>query len=209
MLPYFTVDEICSKSGLKQDQVLRLGMSGQLVFSVLEHAATNYEEINEAKDEEGRNIRHTKTNEIMAFGNAEKGLKLRYVATEDLINIVVNDAPNRKTLVRAVYETRDLDQKTGKWFVNNPMRVALSDLVISAPEWECFEREKGKSMKAYVPLNIPEKVTLHWLWKNVSFALWVKIVVIAAAIFSAGLFVGQSAFYENAAKIFSSPPESQ
>ena len=194
MFPYLTTDEVSSKSGLSTEQILRLGMSGELVFSVLEHRPQNYEEINEAQDGGGNTVIHTKTNESVPLGS-EGGLKLRYIATEDLINIVTNDAPNRKTILRAIFNTRDLDPKKGKWFLNNPMKVSLSDVVLSSTEWEKFSNGKGKELKKYIPLSLPEKMTLSWLWSNLPLGMWVKIAIFAFSVLSVGIYLGQSKLY--------------
>lgn len=206
MFPYFTVEEISSKSGLSSDQVLRLGMAGELIFSVLEHLPRNFEETNEGQSGDGQTVIHTKTNETaLVIGNSSKGLQIRYITTEDLINIVTNDAPNRKTLVRSLYETRELDPKKGKWFVNNPMRVALSDVVVTSNEWERFSEGKGRNLKKYVPLALPENITFPWLWKNLPVGMWLKVMLIGASIFSGGIFFAQSSLYGEVTSLLSKP----
>ncbi len=197
MLAYFTVEEVAQKSGLNGDQVLRLGMSGTLAFSVLEHAPKNYEEVSELESEGGRTIVRTKKNETLVFASGNgPALKLKYIGPEDVINVVTNDAPNRKTLVRALYETRERDPKKGKWFENNPWRVSLDDLVVSSEEWELFSKGEGKKLKQYLPLPTPEKVTLPWLFKNLPVGTWMLIAGIAFSIFSSGVYFSKTQLYQ-------------
>lgn len=181
-------------------------MAGELIFSVLEHLPRNFEEVNEGKNEDGKRVVHTKTNETtLVVGDSAKGLQLRYITTEDLINVVTNDAPNRKTLVRSVYETRDLDPKKGKWFVNNPMRVSLADVVVAAEEWELFSGGKGKDLKRYVPLALPEHITFPWLWKNLPIQMWVQVLLIGVSIFTGGILFAQSPLYGKLSSLVTPP----
>ena len=67
MLAYYSIEEIAQKSGLSSDQVLRLGFSGTLVFSILDHSPQNFEEIEEEKHEDGSRTVLTRTNETTAI----------------------------------------------------------------------------------------------------------------------------------------------
>ena len=123
-------------------------MSGTIVFSVLEHKPKNYEEVSEIETEDGKKAVRTRTNETMEIvGKQEPPLKIKYTDPEDIINIVTNEAPDRKTLIRVLYETRELDPKKGKWFLNNPWKVSLDDLVVSNDEWEHFLKRPRKENK--------------------------------------------------------------
>jgi hypothetical protein len=210
MLAYYSIEEIAQKSGLPSDQVFRLGFSGTLVFSILDHSPQNFEEIEEEKHEDGSRTVRTRTNETTVIVKPEgPSLRLKYVGTEDLINIVTNDAPNRRTLVRAVYSTRDLDPQKGSWSLNNPRRLAPSDLVISHEEWEHFADGPGKKLKNYLPLVLPEKITVLWLIKNLSVANWISVVGFAVAIFSAGIYFSQTEAYEKVEAMFMVLPKTK
>lgn len=149
------------------------------------------------ESEDGRTTVRTKKNETMVFASGKgPALKLKYIGPEDVINVVTNDAPNRKTLVRALYETRERDPKKGKWFVNNPWRVSVDDLVVSSEEWEFFSKGEGKKLKQYLPLAAPEKVTLPWLFKNLSVGAWVLIAGIAFSFFSSGVYFSKTQLYQ-------------
>ncbi len=161
MLDYFTIDEVASKSGLTSEQVLRLGMSGSIIFSILEHKPKNYEEIDEYVDKEGLNVVRTRRNETTTLiGNPSPGLKIKYISTEDVINIVTNEKECKSTLVRGLYETRELDPKKGKWMLNSPLSLSRDDLVVKAEEWERFQRGDGKRLAAYLPLKAPSNAQL-------------------------------------------------
>lgn len=210
LLAYYSVDEVAQKSGLTKDQILRLGMSWTIVFSILEHAPRNYEEIDEFDTEDGKKGIRRKTNETMTlFGGEGPVLKLKYLGPEDIINVVTNDVPNRKTLVRALYETRELNPKKGKWFLNNPWRVSLADLVVSCDEWEYFSANAGKKIKYYLPLAKPEQVTLPWLVRNTSIGTWITTVGFAASVFGAGIYVGDSKIYNKLSNILKTPSATQ
>lgn len=197
MLAYFTIEEISGKSGFSKDQILRLGMSGTIVFSVLEHAPRNYEEVSEFETEGGGKGVRTRTNETLEIvGGDGPTLKLKYIGPEDVINVVTNEAPNRKTLVRALYETRELDPTKGKWLLNNPWRVSIGDLVVSKDEWGHFSKGAGKQIKHYLPLATPEKITLPWLFKNLSVRGWLAAGGIVIAMFSNGVYVARTPAYQ-------------
>lgn len=184
-------------------------MSGTIVFSVLEHAPRNYEETSEFVTEDGGKGVRTRTNEAMVLvGGDGPALKLKYIGPEDVINIVTNEAPNRKTLVRALYETRDLDPKKGKWLLNCPWRVSIGDLLISKDEWEYFSKGVGKKIKHYLPLAKPEKVTIPWLVKNLSVGGWLAAGSIAVSLFGSGVYLAGTQFYQALADSFS-PAEVQ
>lgn len=78
------------------------------------------------------------------IGNLHPGLQIKYISTEDVINVVTNEKSNRKTIIRGLYETRDLEPKKGKWMANCPVSVSQNDLVIKSEEWDYFERNGGK-----------------------------------------------------------------
>lgn len=197
MLAYFSIEEIAEKSGLSRDQILRFGMSGTIIFSVLEHAPRNYEEVAEFGTEDGGKGVRTRTNETMVIvGGDGPALKLKYIGPNDVINVVTNEAPNRKTLVRALYETRALDPKKGKWLLNNPWRVSIGDLVISKEEWEYFSKGPGKQIKYYLPLARPEIVTLPWLFKNLSVGGWLATGGIVISIFGSGVYIARTQLYQ-------------
>ncbi len=197
MLAYFSIDEIAQKSGLSRDQILRLGMSETIIFSVLEHAPMNFEEISEFETEDGRKEVRTRTNETMVIvGEKGPALKIKYIRPEDLINVVTNNAPNRKTLVSALYDTRELDPKKGKRFVNNPWRVSCDDLVVSNEEWEHFSKGPGKHINHYLPLVAPEKITFPWLIKNITIGVWVKVVFLIISIFGSGVYLASTPLYQ-------------
>lgn len=206
MLAYYSIDEIAQKSGLSRDQVLRLGCSGTLVFSILDHTPQNYEEVEEEKHDDGSRTIRTKIHETTAIVRPNgPPLRLKYVGTEDVINIVANDAPNRRTLVWAVYSTRDLNPKMGTLHVNNPRKLAPNDLVVSHVEWELFAAGPGKKIKNYLPLVLPEKVTLLWLVKNLSLANWGVAISFVSATFGAGIFFAQTTAYQNATEMLMVP----
>ena len=74
MFDFYTINEIAKKSGMNIDQVLRLGMSGAIIFSILEHSPRNYEQIDKYVDEEGNNVKRTRTSETSTIiGNNTKG----------------------------------------------------------------------------------------------------------------------------------------
>jgi hypothetical protein len=203
LIAYYSIDEISQKSGLSRDKILRLGMSGTIIFSVLEHAPRNYEEVSEFEAEDGRTGVRTHTNETMVIvGENSPSLKLKYIGPEDVINVVTNEAPNRKTLVRAFYETRELDTKKGKWFFNNPWRVSLSDLVVSNEEWEHFSKGPGRQIKHYLPLATPEKVTLPWLFKNLSVGGWLAAGGLVISIFGGGAYFARTQLYQEVVNMF-------
>ena len=211
MLAYYSIDEIAQKSGLSPDQVLRLGCSGTLVFSILDHSPQNFEEVDEdEKHEDGSRTVRTKTNESTVIVRSDgPPLRLKYIGTEDVINIVTNDAPNRRTLVRAVYSTRELNPKKGTWSLNNPKKLAPTDLVVSHEEWEHFADGTGKKIKNYLPLVLPEKVTVLWLIKNLSVANWISAISVAAVIFGTGVYVAQTDAYEKAREMFMVPAKAK
>lgn len=210
MLAYYSIEEIAQKSGLSADQVLRLGFSGTLVFSILDHSPQNFEEIEEEKHEDGSHTIRTRTNETTVIVKPEGApLRLKYIGTEDVINIVTNHAPNRRTLVRAVYSTRELDPQKGSWSLNNPRKLAPSDLVVSQDEWEHFTNGPGKKLKNYLPLVPPEKITVLWLIKNLSVANWISVVSFAVAIFGAGVYFSQTEAFEKVRAIFMAPAKAK
>jgi len=174
-------------------------MSGTIVFSILEHKPKNYEEISEFETEDGKKAVRTRTNETMVIvGEQGPPLKIKYIGPEDVINVVTNEAPGRKTLIRALYETRELDPKKGKWFLNNPWRVSLDDLVVSNEEWERFSKGPGKKIKHYLPLPAPEKVTLIWLFKNLSVRGWLAGIGFLISIFGSGVYFASTQLYQQA-----------
>ena len=206
MLAYYSIEEIAQKSGLTSDQVFRLGFSGTLVFSILDHSPQNFEEIEEEKHEDGFSTVRTRKNQTTVIVKPEgPPLRLKYISTEDVINIVTNDAPNRRTLVRAVYSTRELDPQKGTWSLNNPRKLAPTDLVISHDEWKRFANGPGKKLKNYLPLILPERITVLWLIKNLSIANWISVVSAAVAIFGAGVYFSQTEAYEKVKAIFMVP----
>lgn len=203
MLAYYSIEEIAQKAGLSSDQVLRLGFSGTLVFSILDHTPQNFEEIEEEKHEDGSRTVHTRTSETTVIVKPKgSSLILKYIGTEDVINIVTNDAPNRRTLVRAVYSTRELNPKTGTWSLGNPRKLAPRDLVVSHDEWEHFAKGLGKKLKNYLPLVLPEKITVLWLLKNLSVKNWISAAGFAAVIFGAGVYFSQIEAYEKIREMF-------
>ncbi len=206
LLDFYTVEEVAEKAGLEINQVLRLGMSGTIIFSILEHEPRNYEEINEYVDEEGQNIRRTRRSETNTFiGNPNPGLQIKYISTEDLINTVTNDKENKKTLVRALFETRELNPKKGKYLLTTPLSINQNDLIIKAEEWVLFENDGGKKIAAYLPLKQPEKVTLQWLVKNVSISTWIAVIGLAISIFLSGIYITETELYRDIrSKIISS-----
>jgi len=198
LFDYFTVGEVAEKSGLKVNQVLRLGMSGEIIFSILEHKPRNFEEVDEYVDEEGQNIKRTRRSETSTIvGNKNSGLQIKYISTEDVINVVTNEAENKITLVRGLFETRDLDPKKAKWLLNSPLSIAQNDLIINTEEWLLFEKGEGKKLVAYLPLKRPEKVTIPWLFKNISFSVWLSAGGLAVAIFLAGVYVAETGLYKD------------
>lgn len=210
MLAYYSIEEIAQKSGLSSDQVLRLGFSGTLVFSILDHRPQNFEEIEEEKHDDGSRTVRTRTNETTVIIKPEgPPLRLKYVGTEDVINIVTNDSPNRRTLVRAVYSTRELNPQKGSWSLNNPRKLAPSDLVVSHDEWEHFVSGPGKNLKNYLPLVSPEKITVFWLIKNLSIVNWISAVGFVVAIFSAGVFFSQTEAYGKVRTMFTVPAKAK
>ncbi len=197
LLDYFTIDEVASKSGMTSEQVLRLGMSGSIILSILEHKPKNYEEIDDYIDEKGLHVVRTRRNETTTLiGNPRPGLQIQYISTEDVINIVANDKERKNTLVRGLYETRELDPKKGKWMLNSPLSLSRDDLVVKAEEWERFQRGDGKRLAAYLPLKAPEKVTVSWLVHNISIKAWISAVALAATIFAAGVYFSETGIYK-------------
>lgn len=210
MLAYYSIEEIAQKAGLSSDQVLRLGFSGALVFSILDHSPQNFEEINEEKHEDGSRTVRTRRNETTVIAKQEgPALRLKYIGTENVINIVKNDAPNRRTLVRAVYSTRELDPKQGCWSLNNPRKLTPSDLVVSHDEWKHFRSGPGKKLNNYLPLVLPEKITVLWLIKNLSVANGISVVSFAVAIFGAGVYFSQTEAYEKVRAMFMAPAKAK
>lgn len=206
MLAYYSIDEVAQKSGLSSEQVLRLGCSGTLVFSILDHSPQNFEEVEEEKHEDGSLTVRTRTNETTVIVRPKgPSLRLKYIGAEDVINIITNHAPNRRTLVRAVYSTRELDPKKGSWSLNNPRKLAPSDLVVSQEEWELFAKGPGKNIKKYLPLVLPEKITVLWLIKNLSVANWISVAGFTVSIFGAGVYFSQTEAYEKVKTIFIVP----
>ena len=196
MFAFYSLEEISHKSGLTQDQILRLGMSGTLVFSILEHTPRNYEEVDEFETEDGQKAVRTRTNHSMELiANEEQALKLKYISPEDVINVVTNEAPNRKTLVHALYLTRELDTKQGKWLVNCPWKVGVNDLVVSHDEWKLFAKGIGKKIRHYLPLAKPEQVTVLWLIRNLSIGIWISAISLATSIFLIGAYIGKTDFF--------------
>lgn len=197
MLDYYTIDEVASKSGLSQDQVLRLGMSGTIIFSILEHKPKNYEEVDEYIDEDGRSVTRTRRNETTTLiGNPNPGLQIKYIATEDTINTITNEKDGKKTLVRGLYETRNLDPKQGKWMLNSQLTISQKDLIIKVSEWEHFEKSGGKKLASYLPLQVPEKVTIKWLVTNMSIGSWVAAISIIGSVFTAGAYFTETGIYQ-------------
>lgn len=197
MLPYYTLDEVAEKSGLSRDQVIRLGCAGQLVFSIRTHTPQNYKETDETRNSDGSRTVRTRTNETHVIVKADgPALRLRYVAPEDVINIITNDAPNRKTLVRATYQTRELNPKLGTWHAGKPVELTPADLIVCADEWKLFSLGLGKDLKARTHLLLPEKVTLKWLVNNLSVAQWVSAFGAIASVFGLGVYLGQTAAYQ-------------
>lgn len=74
LLAYFSIEEIAQKSGLSVDQILRLGMSGTIIFSVLEHEQRNYEEVSEIETEDGKKAVLKRVNEttVIVIQNTTK-----------------------------------------------------------------------------------------------------------------------------------------
>jgi len=201
LFDFYSIDEVAEKSGMKTDQVLRLGMSGAIIFSILEHKPKNYEQIDEYVDEEGRNVKRTRTSETSKIiGSNNTGLQIKYISTEDVINTVTNEVENKKTLIRGLFETRDLNPKKGKWMLNCPISINQKDLVIDLDEWSLFQRGDGKRLTAYLPLKYPEKVTITWLIKNVSFSAWLTAGGLAIAIFMAGIYAAETGIYKDIKK---------
>jgi len=197
LLDYYTVDEVAAKSGLNIDQVLRLGMAGTIIFSILEHQPRNYEEVDEFVDEEGRDVVRTRRNETTTlFGNPNPGLQVKYIATEDVINVVTNTKTNKNTLIRGLFETRELEPKKGKFMLNCPLSITQDDLVITTEEWELFERNGGKRLASYLPLAKPEKVTIKWLLNNISVGGWVLAISFVGSVFTAGVYFSDTKLYE-------------
>ena len=203
MFSYYRLEEIGQKTGMSIDQILRLGCSGTIIFSIVDHQPKNYEEKDKITDQDGELAIRTRVNEeVLRIGTSNPTLRLSYISPEDVINIVTNEAPNRKTLVRATYQTRELDPKKGTWQANNPKKLGISDLVISNQEWEIFSNGKGKKIKNYLPLAIPETVTILWLLKNVSYDFWLLVVSWSIALFSAGLYFSGTNAYKALTTLF-------
>lgn len=197
MLIYYTIDEIALKSGLRVDQVLRLGMSGTIVFSILEHLPKNYEEVEKGVDKEGNEVIRTRRSETQTLiGNSNPGLQIKYISAEDVINVITNEKEGKKTLVRGLYKTRELDPKKGKWMLSSPLSISQNELLITMEEWEYFEKSGGKKLASYLPLQVPEKVTIHWLIKNLSITGWVVAFSIICSAFAAGLYVSEVGIYQ-------------
>lgn len=197
MLDYYTIDEVASKSGLSQDQVLRLGMSGTIIFSILEHKPKNFEEVDEYTDEEGRSVIRTRRNETTTLiGNPNPGLQIKYIATEGTINTITNEKEGKKTLIRGLYDTRNLDPKKGKWMLNAPLTISQRDLIIKASEWEHFEKNGGKKLASYLPLKVPEKITIKWLINNMSIGSWIIAISFIGSVFAAGVYFTETGIYQ-------------
>ncbi|MES2608728.1 MAG: hypothetical protein V4679_00735 [Pseudomonadota bacterium] len=197
MLPYYTLEEVAEKSGLSRDQVIRLGFTGQLVFSIRKHTPQNYKEVEETQNSDGSRTVRTKTSENLVIVRSDgPALRLRYLAPEDAINIIANEAPNRKTLVRATYKTRDLDLKQGTLHAGSPIELAAADLIVCAEEWEIFSNGPGKHLRAQTPLLLPERVTLKWLANNLSITQWIGAMGAIASIFALGMYFAQTTAYQ-------------
>jgi hypothetical protein len=52
------------------------------------------------------------------------------------------------------------------------------------------------------PLQVPERVTLSWLWHNVPATLWLAAAGLVLAIFVAGVTAGQSKAYQDFVSLF-------
>jgi len=201
LFDFYTVDEVAEKSGMNIGQVLRLGMSGTIIFSILKHSPRNYEQIDEYVDDDGNDVKRTRSSETSTIiGNKRPGLQVKYISTEDVINTVTNEAENKKTLIRGLFETRALDPKKGELMLNCPISICQKDLIIDSDEWSLFQNGKGKDLEKYIPLKYPEKVTIPWLIKNVSFPAWIAVGGIAVAIFMAGVYVVETGIYKEIKK---------
>lgn len=206
MFSYYKLEEFGQKTGMSVDQVLRLGCSGGIIFSIVDHQPKNYEETDEVTDQDGDLAVRTRVNEeMLRISTSPPGLKLSYISSEDVINIVTNEAPNRKTLVRATFKTRALNPKEGTWQANNPKRLSVGDLVISNEEWERFSKGLGKKIAHYLPLAIPEKITIGWLFRNASYKFWLLVGSGSISLFMAGVYFSSTKAYAVVNSLFSAP----
>ena len=187
------------------DQILRLGEDGTIIFSIIENKPKNFEEIDEFIHENGEKYRRTRRSEtVTLIGDSKPGLQIKYISTEDLINIIANEKenPNKKTLINKLFETRDLDPKKGKLLMSESLRISQNDLVITSEEWKLFEQNTGKKLTR--DLAYPAKVTIPWLLKNVSISYWIAFAGLCISIFLAGVYVAESKAYKD---VFSSKVE--
>ncbi len=203
LLPYFTLEEVGALSGMTDSQLLRLGISGALRFSILENTPTNYERKEEREVSDGIEIRTSTKESSRLFGDSGPSLKLRYVKPEDIANIVANEAPSTRTLIRELYKTRELRKKEAKYLLNCPMKITAADLRISREEWELFKEVNGKCALKQNPLASPERVTLVWLARNVSVSLWYKAAAVLFAVFMLGAAFAQTGMYSSIEAVFS------
>jgi hypothetical protein len=197
LLPYFTISEASALSGMTENQILRLGISGEIRLSIIEHEPTNYEEVEESQNPDGTTTVVTRRNEIAFQFGEEPALQLRYIAPNDVANIVANESPNRKTLIRKLYKSRELTRDKGKYLANCPLRISEKDICISREEWNLFKKSNGKLAFTQNPLTNPEKVTLIWLSKNVPVSIWWKAGVALFAAFMLGVGLSETGIYQH------------
>ena len=67
--------------------------------------------------------------------------------------------------------------------------------------------EPAKGGKSATDLEMPKVVTASWLFHHAPISLWVKVITIAIAIFSFGVFIGQTDIYRKAAGLFAAKQE--
>lgn len=203
LLPYFTLEEIGALSGMTECQLLRLGVSGSIRFSILENAPTNYERKEEREVSDGIEVRtSTKESEVIV-GKPGPSLKLRYIKPDDIANVIANDAPNTKTLIRELYGTRDLDKKKATYLLNCPLKITACDLRVSRDEWVAFKKANSRFALRQNPLAHPEKVTLAWLTHNVPVSLWYKAAAVLFAAFMFGVGFAETGVYSSIKAVFS------
>jgi len=63
--------------------------------------------------------------------------------------------------------------------------------------------EPPKGGKAAADLEMPKVVTASWLFHHAPLLFWIKAITIAVAIFSFGVYVGQTDIYQKATSLFS------
>jgi hypothetical protein len=132
---YYSIPEAASATDISAETIYQLAIAGEVVLSIVEHRSQNYEIPMTRTDDDGRIIHGTRRIEtVFSAGHSHSPPNdLWFIRPADAKDVIRNP-PDSVTLIHAIFSDRNCEPRTGKGFLNNPLRVSKDDLKVSSSE---------------------------------------------------------------------------